>query len=79
MKTLERHQWRRYGVLIVNCELKSHFAIIADFEHANVCWVHIEKTLLKTSSNGLIFVFQEELIKYQYNFMQLLNNLFKIC
>ena len=25
------------------------------------------------------FIFQEELILYQYNFIQLLNSLFKIC
>ena len=25
------------------------------------------------------FIFQEELIQYQYNFIQLLNNLFKVC
>ena len=25
------------------------------------------------------FIFQEELIEYHYNFIQLLNNLFKVC
>ena len=25
------------------------------------------------------FIFQEELIYFQYNFIQLLNNLFKVC
>ena len=34
------------------------------------------KTL--TSSTWLSFIFQEELIQYQYNFLQLLNNLFKV-
>ena len=44
MKTLERRQWRRAGVFIVNCEHISHFALAVDFEQANVCWVHTEKT-----------------------------------
>ena len=26
-----------------------------------------------------LFIFQEELILFQYNFIQLLNNLFKVC
>ena len=26
-----------------------------------------------------VFKFQEELIQYQYNFIELLNNLFKVC
>ena len=43
MKTLERCQWRRSSVFIVNCELISNFVLIADFEQANVCLVHIEK------------------------------------
>ena len=43
MKTLERYRWRRSSLLIVNCEYISDF-LIADFEQANVCWDHIEKT-----------------------------------
>ena len=43
MKTLERCQWRRSSVFIVNCEHISNFLLIIDFEQAKVCWVHIEK------------------------------------
>ena len=42
MKALEQRQWRRSSVFIANCIHISNFVII-DFEHANVCWVHIEK------------------------------------
>ena len=42
MKTLERCQWRHSSVFIVNCEHISSFVQIAEFEQANVCWVHIE-------------------------------------
>ena len=44
MKTLERCQWRHSSVFIVNCEHISSFVLIAEFEQANVYWVHIEKT-----------------------------------
>ena len=44
MKTLEQCQWRRSSVVTVNCEHISNFLLIIDFEQANVCWVHIEKT-----------------------------------
>ena len=43
MKTLERCQWRRSSVFIVNCEHISIFLLIIDFEQVKVCWVHIEK------------------------------------
>ena len=43
MKTLERCQWRRSSVFIVNCEHISNFLPIIDFEQAKVFWVHIEK------------------------------------
>ena len=43
-KLLERCHWRRYVVFIVNCEHISNFDLIAEFEQANVCWFHIEKT-----------------------------------
>ena len=44
IKTLERCQWRHSNVFIVNCEHISSFVLIVEFEQANVCWVHIEKT-----------------------------------
>ena len=44
MKTLERRQCCRSGVFMVNCEHISHFALIVNFQQANVCWVYIEKT-----------------------------------
>ena len=43
MKTLEQCQWRYSGVFVVNCEHISNFALIVDFEQANVCWIDIEK------------------------------------
>ena len=43
MKTLERCQWRRPSVFIVNCEHISIFLLIVDFEKAKVCLVYIEK------------------------------------
>ena len=51
MKTLERCQWRRSSVSIVNCEHISKFALIVYFEQANVSWVHIEK--IKCEQNFL--------------------------
>ena len=51
IKTLERCQWRHSNVFIVNCEHISSFVLIVEFEQANVCWVHIQKTnTLKTRS-----------------------------
>ena len=44
IKTLERFQKRRCSVFIVNCEHISDLFLIVDFEQANVCWAHIEKT-----------------------------------
>ena len=38
-------------------------------------WVGVNLTPLPISPS---FIFQEELIKYQYDFTQLLNNLFKV-
>ena len=43
MKPLERCQWRRSSVYIVNCEHISNFPLIIDFEQANVYWCNIEK------------------------------------
>ena len=43
MKTLERCQWRHSSVFIVKCEHILIFALIVEFEQANVFWVHIEK------------------------------------
>ena len=43
MKTLERCQWCRYSIYIVNCQHISYFLLIIDFEQAKFCWVHIEK------------------------------------
>ena len=43
MKTLERCQWDRSSVFIVNCEDISNFLLINDFEQAKVCPAHIEK------------------------------------
>ena len=44
MKTLERFQKRRCSVFNVNCEHISDLFLIIDFEQANVCWAHVEKT-----------------------------------
>ena len=33
-----------FDVSVVNYEHISHFFLIVDFEQANVCWVHIERT-----------------------------------
>ena len=44
MKTLERCQWRRSSVFLVNYEHVSNFVLIVHFEQANICWVHFEKT-----------------------------------
>ena len=43
MKALKRCQWRHSDVFIVNCEHISSFALIVEFDKANVYWVHIEK------------------------------------
>ena len=47
MKTLERCQWRRSSVFIVNCEHISNFLLIIDFEQAKVCRVHKDKHFRK--------------------------------
>ena len=44
MKILERCQWRHSCASIVNCEYISSFVLIVEFEQANLCLVHIEKT-----------------------------------
>ena len=36
--------WRRSSVFTVNCEHILNFALIVEFEEANVCLVHIEKS-----------------------------------
>ena len=41
---LKRCQWRHSNAFIVNCEHISSFVLIVEFEQANVCWSHIEKT-----------------------------------
>ena len=33
-----------FSLFIVKCEHISKFVLIVDFEHLNVCWIHIEKT-----------------------------------
>ena len=43
MKTLERCQWHRSSVFIVNCEHISNFLLIIDFGQAKVWRAHIEK------------------------------------
>ena len=43
MKTRERCHWRRSTVFIVNCEHILNFALIVDFEQANVYSVHMKK------------------------------------
>ena len=40
---VERCQWPRSSVFIVNCEHISNLLLIIDFEQAKVCWVHIKK------------------------------------
>ena len=42
MKILERCQWRRSSVFIINCEDISNFLLNIEFEQAKVCWIHIE-------------------------------------
>ena len=43
MKTLERCQWCRSSIYMVNYQHISNVLLIIDFEQAMVCWVHIEK------------------------------------
>ena len=42
------------NVFIVNCKHISKFVLIADFEQANVCLVHIEKTNIFENEIGQI-------------------------
>ena len=58
MKTLERRQWCRSDVFIVNCEHISHLVLIVDFEQANVCWIHIEKKNTFQQKIGYIMNFE---------------------
>ena len=44
MNTAERRQCCLSGAFIVKWEYVSQVVLIADFEQANVCWVHIENT-----------------------------------
>ena len=41
---INKVNWRRSSVFIVNCKHISNFVLIVDFEQANVWLVHIEKT-----------------------------------
>ena len=51
MNTLERYQWCRSSVFIVNCEHISNFLLIVDFEQAHVAGFLLKrKTLLKKRS-----------------------------
>ena len=54
MKTLELCHWRLSSVFIVNCEYILNFVSIVDFEQANLCWVHIEKTNIFEDKIGYI-------------------------
>ena len=54
MKTLEQCQWRHSSVFIVNREHISSFALIVEFEHGNVCWIHIEMTNTSGDKIGYI-------------------------
>ena len=40
---INKVNWRRSSVFIINCKHISNFVLIVDFEQANVCLVHIEK------------------------------------
>ena len=42
MKIIERCQWRRSSVFIVNCEDISNFLLNIEFEQGKVFWIHIE-------------------------------------
>ena len=44
MNALEQCQCHHSSIFIVNREHISSFVLIIEFEQANVCWVHIEKT-----------------------------------
>ena len=54
MKTLERCQWRRSSVFIIDCEHISNFLLIIDFEQAKLCWVHSEK--INTFENKMGYI-----------------------
>ena len=47
MKILELCQRRHSSAFIVNCKHISSFALIVEFERANVCGAYIEKTCLR--------------------------------
>ena len=40
----KQYQWCRYSVFIVKCKHISNFVLIAEFEQASVCLVHIKNT-----------------------------------
>ena len=54
MKTLERCKWRHSSVFIVNREHISSFVLIVEFEHGNVCWIHIEIQILLEARSGIL-------------------------
>ena len=60
MKTLERCQWRRSSVYIVNCEHISNFVLIVDFEQGNICWVQIREQRLGISCITLQYFKREQ-------------------
>ena len=68
MNTLERCQWHRSSVFIVDCEHISNFLLIIDLEQAKVCRVHFEK--INTFENEIRCIMRQVVvIKVQPKFI----------
>ena len=65
MKTLERCQWRRSRVYIVNCKHVSNILAIKDLEKANVFWVHIEK--INTFGDKIRYIMRYVVVIYVWS------------
>ena len=49
IKTLERRQWRRFAIFIINSKYISHRVSIADFEHVTPAGMHERVKQIMTS------------------------------
>ena len=62
MKALERYQWRRSSVYIINCKHISNVLLTIDFEQANIFWIHIEK--INTFEDKIMYIMSYVVVIY---------------
>ena len=58
-----------FSVFIVECEHFSNFVLIVDFEQANVCNVHIEKTTTFETRSGISCIMLQQYFKCEQSLL----------